>query len=72
MNYEIHTGAEEDFQWALVYYGARSAQLKLRFEAEVESLVRRICDAPQRYAFNHPPDIGAAGIQVNTTATICQ
>lgn len=72
MNYEIHTGAEEDFQWTLVYYGARSAQLKSRFEAEFESLVRRICDAPQRYAVNHLPDIGAAGIRVNTTATICQ
>lgn len=60
MNYEIHSGAEEDYQVALVYYGARSGQSKLRFESEYESLVRRICDAPRMYAVVAPPDIRQA------------
>ena len=52
-------GRKRIFRWHWFATG-QGAQLKSRFEAEFESLARRICDAPQKYAVNHLPDIRQA------------
>jgi plasmid stabilization system protein ParE len=60
MNYSIRPEAEGDYLEALVYYGTRSAEAALRFEAEFISLADRIYERPQMYRVKYPPDIRQA------------
>ncbi len=60
MRYEIHPGAEGEYQEAFVYYGTRRPESGLDFEAEFESLIGRICEAPRMYPVAYQPNIRRA------------
>jgi len=46
-SFEFHPDALSEFEAAALYFAERQPGLELRFIANIESAISRICDAPQ-------------------------
>ncbi len=51
MRYAFHPEARIEFRDAAAFYAAARAGLGAEFSREIESVIRRICDAPTRWSF---------------------
>lgn len=49
MRYEFHPQARAEYLEAVAYYEERQAGLGARFASEIEDVVQRIVEAPQRW-----------------------
>ena len=63
MNHAFHPDAEAEYLEAIAYYENRRPGLGAVFVAEVEHVLLRVCDAPQRYPVQRQPDVRAIRLQ---------
>lgn len=47
--YEFHPEALDEFESAALYFAERQPGLELRFIANIETTIRRICEAPSAW-----------------------
>lgn len=63
MNLAFHPDAEAEYLEAIAYYETRRPGLGTAFIAEVEHFISRVCDAPDRYPVQRPPDVRVIQLQ---------
>ena len=59
MSYAFHPDAEAEYLEAVAFYETRRAGLGATCIAEFEHVMARVCDAPDRYPIERPPDVRA-------------
>jgi toxin ParE1/3/4 len=55
VNHLLHPEADEEFAEAIRYYSEISPELGIRFYREMERLLRKVCDDPERFRKFDPP-----------------
>ena len=57
MSYGFHPDAEAEHLETVAYYETQQAGLGASYLAEFESVLERVCEAPNRYSIERKPDI---------------
>ena len=57
MSYQFHPEAEAEHLETVAYYETQQAGLGASYLAEFESVLERVCEAPDRYPMERKPDI---------------
>ena len=57
MSYQFHPEAEAEHLETVAYYEGRQAGLGASYLAEFESVLQRVCEAPNHYPIERKPDI---------------
>ncbi len=63
MNWGFHPAAEAEHLEQVAFYHSRRAGLGMRYVADLESTLERVCDNPQRYRIERAPDIRRAALR---------
>jgi len=70
MNYGFHPAAEAEHLEQIVFYESRRQGLGARYREEFLQAVRKICETPERYAIERPPDIRRVRLRAFPVALI--
>ena len=57
MSYQFHPAAEAEHLETVAYYETRQPGLGASYLSEFESVMDRVCEAPNTYPIEHAPDI---------------
>ncbi len=57
MTYRFHPAAEAEHLEQIAFYESRLRGLGARYREHFLQTIQKVCEAPARYAIEHPPDI---------------
>jgi toxin ParE1/3/4 len=57
MTYSFHPAAEAEHLEQIAFYAGRQTALGARYHDHFLRAIQKVCEAPGRYAIEHPPDI---------------
>ena len=72
MSYQFHPDAEAEYLETVAYYETRQAGLGASYLADFESVLERVCEAPNRYPIEREPDIRRVRLRRFPFTVLCR